>query len=405
MLALCIVMTVLTACTCLIWVSRHVQIWREKRTAFILTDQYAGPQQPAAGEGVSPQRETPPIDVLVAAKDEEANIETCLRGLLAQDYPHFETIVCDDRSTDRTGGIVDSLAAEDPRLRVIHVKELPEGWCGKNNAMRIGIASSRAEWICMTDADCRFLSPRMLSAALRYALDTGADMLSVLPILEMRGFWENVVQPVSGGVMMIWFRPDRVNDPAKPNAYANGAFILMKRSAYDGVGGHEAVKDQVNEDMHMAARVKGAGLRLRVVRSRGLYLVRMYTSLGRIMRGWSRIFFGTFGTLRRLTVSLALMFFMGTMGYLSAGLGLAMALSGGQPAAWWWACGLVGAATVAIQISVIYRFYRLVGARPELAWTYLLGCIVIMASLASAIRKLRPGAKVVWRSTSYTRRS
>jgi hypothetical protein len=255
----------------------------------------------------------------------------------------------------------------------------------------------------MTDADCRFLSPRTLSVAVQHARDCGADMLSVLPTLEMRGFWENVVQPVCGGLMMIWFRPDKVNDPARPNAYANGAFILIKRSAYDALGGHEAVKDQVNEDMHMAALCKAKGLKLRVIRNDGLYLVRMYTSLGRIVRGWGRIFFGTFGTRKRLGISLAVLVVMGMLPYLSAGLGLGLAAAGVGPVGAWWACGIVGAAASLLQLSVIARFYRLTGAKASLAWAYMLGCGVATIALIIALRKLRRGSQVVWRGTRYTR--
>ncbi|KKN94369.1 hypothetical protein LCGC14_0187150, partial [marine sediment metagenome] len=113
--------------------------------------------------------------------------------------------------------------------------------------------------------------------------------------------------------MMIWFTPDRVNDPDHHEAYANGAFMLIRRDAYDKIGGHTAVRDRVNEDMHIAALVKSEGLKLRVTRNRSLYLVRMYTSLRGIVHGWSRIFYGTFGTFRRLSISLLVLLVMGAI--------------------------------------------------------------------------------------------
>ncbi|HOF17490.1 MAG TPA: glycosyltransferase family 2 protein [Phycisphaerae bacterium] len=388
--ALSIAILVLVGLVGLVWTSRHLLIWRERRTGFLLTADYPGPP-----------RDAPFVSVLVAAKDEEQNIETCVRTMLSQEYPNFEVIVCNDRSADRTGEIVARIAAEDPRVRLVNITELPEGWCGKNNAMRQGARAARGEWICMIDADCRQTSPRTLSTAVQYALDRGADLLSVLPVLEMKGFWENVVQPVCGGVMMIWFNPDKVNSPRHPHAYANGAFMLMKRSAYDAVGGHEAVRNQVNEDMHLAAITKAAGLHLRVVRNHGLYIVRMYTSLGQILRGWSRIFFGTFGTLRRLSISLAVLVFMGLLPYLGAILGFVLAAAGVGPIGLWLACGIVSAAVAAMQVSVIYRFYKLIGARKDLAWTYPIGCGVATVALVQALGKLRKGAKLVWKSTAY----
>jgi len=391
MSVLAAVLTVLAGLVGVVWTSRHYLIWCESRKSDLLSP--SSPGSPA---------DSPLISVVVAARDEADNIETCVKSMLGQDYPNFELIVCNDRSTDATASIVERIADDDGRLRLINIEQLPAGWYGKSNAMQQGIASGRGEWICMIDADCRQSSIRTLSVAMQYAHETGADLLSVLPVLEMRGFWENVVQPVCGGVMMIWFHPDRVNDPAKPNAYANGAFILIKRSAYEAVGTHEAIKDCANEDMHLAARVKGAGLKLRVVRNTGLYLVRMYTSIGEILRGWGRIFYGTFGIFKRLSISLAVLLMMGLVPYAAGGLGLAMANAGVEPTAWWWACGLSGAAAVVLQLSVIYRYYKLIGARAALAWSYPLGCTMAAISLIISLTKLRRGAKLVWKKTSYS---
>jgi len=385
------VLTVLAGAVGLAWLSRHLLISREKRSGVSLTEDYPGPQ------GAPPR-----ISVVVAARNEEANIENCVRSMLDQDYGDYELIVCNDRSTDGTADIVRRIARENRQVRLIDIDRLPEGWCGKNNAMRNGIAASTGQWICMIDADCVQTSRRTLSAAMSYALDTEADLLSVLPVLRMDSFWENVVQPVCGGVMMIWFTPDKVNDPRRSNAYANGAFMLIRKEAYDKIGGHQAVRDQVNEDMHIAALVKRAGLNLRVVRNAGLYTVRMYASLREILRGWSRIFYGTFGTLRRLTVSLAVITAMGPLPYITAAAGLSLGLAGVAPAGWWLACGSVSAAAVVLQISVIARFYRLVGARPWLAWSYVLGCVVTIAALVVSLTKLRRGAKLTWRGTSYS---
>ena len=391
MTAVAIALTIPACLVLLVWASRHLLIFRERRDGFLLTGDHAGPPADA-----------PLVSVLVAAKDEAENIETCVRTMLSQDYPNFEMIVCDDRSEDGTGDIVERIAAEDDRVRLVRISDLPDGWCGKNNAMNTGIREARGDWICMIDADCRQTSDRTLSVAVQYAHDTEADMLSVLPILEMNGFWENVVQPVCGGVMMIWFHPEKVNNPDKPNAYANGAFMMMKRSAYEAIGGHEAHKDKLNEDMHMALSVKQHGLRLRVARSHGLYLVRMYTSLRNIFRGWSRIFFGTFGTLKRLSISLLAILMMGVLPYVCAALGLALAAAGTRPVGWWLVCGIVGSAAIVMQQTVIFRFYRLISARPALAWTYLIGNLIAAAALVGAILKLRSGAKVVWRNTSYS---
>jgi hypothetical protein len=387
-----LVLIVLAGLAGVVWASRHYLISRQRASDEVLT-----PESP------SPTGECPAISVIVSAKDEEGNISACVESMLAQDYPNFEMIVCSDRSRDRTAAIVRNLAAGDARLRLIELDHKPDGWTGKCHGMWTAASAARGEYLCMIDADCRQVSARTLSAAMREAQDSLADMLSVLPVLEMRGFWENVVQPVCGGVMMIWYRPDKVNDPARSDAYANGAFILMRRSAYDAVGAHQAVRDKLMEDMHLAARVKRAGMPLRVVQSRGLYVVRMYTSLSAILRGWGRIFFGTFGTLGRLAISLAVMVLMGLLPYVAAIAGLAMAGSPGQAQGWWLACGIVGLAATALQLSAVWRFYKLIGARKELAWTYAVGCIITLIALVIAATKHRRGAKVVWRDTAYSK--
>jgi len=390
MVVSCVVLTVFSVLVTMVWISRHVMINQQQRSGRML-----GPDCPGPGDG------PPLISVMVAAKDEEACIERCVRSMLDQDYPNFEMIVCNDRSDDNTAAIVERIAAEDPRLRLVNIESLPEGWCGKNNAMQTGIAQSRGEWICMIDADCRQTSNRTLSVAMQHVRDNDIDLFSILPDLEMNGFWEKVIQPVCSGVMMIWFSPDKVNNPDKPNAYANGAFMLMRREVYQAIGTHEAVKDQVNEDMHMADRIKKSGKKLRVLRSDRLYTVRMYTSFKEIIRGWSRIFFGTFGTLKRLTISFLLMAVMGLLPYAAALVGLLGFHSGGSTAAL--VCGIAGLAGVAMQLSVIFRYYRLLGNAGVLALTYSMACIITLVVIVISMTKLRAGATVTWKSTTYSK--
>ncbi|MDY7010321.1 MAG: glycosyltransferase family 2 protein [Planctomycetota bacterium] len=421
MVVLSTILIVLTGGVLVVWASRHLMIIRQRKHGFVLKEDYqadkgtgnffdgerascreeAGMSFAASSQQEAKKVASPLISVVVAAKDEQDNIEQCIRTMLEQDYPNFEMIVANDRSDDATAEIVERIAAEDSRLRLINIEHLPDGWCGKNNAMQNAIAAANGDWICMIDADCRQTSKRTLSVTIAYAGQTGADLLSILPNLEMQTFWENVAQPVCSGIMMIWFNPDKVNDPDKPHAYANGAFMLMKRSAYEQIGTHQAVRDKVNEDMHMASLIKSAGLNLRVVRNNGLSLVRMYTSLGETLRGWSRIFYGTFGTLKRLGISLTVLAVMGLLPYAALIIGLAAVSAGSEPARLFLTLSLLGAAAAAMQISVIWRFCPMVGAKSKLALTYPLGCVVGIIALVSAMTKLRRGSQITWRNTAY----
>lgn len=380
----------------LVWASRHLDISRARREQVPLSaNAYPGPP-----------KNPPHVSVLIAAKDEEANIETAVRTMLDQDYPDFELIVINDRSTDRTAEILEKLKAErtDGKLRVIHIQQLREGWFGKNNAMREGIEQARGDWFCFGDADCRQVSNRTLSMAVRHAVEWNIDFLSVLPRLETHSLWERIVQPVCGALMVFWFHPKRVNDPKHPAAYANGAFMLMRRSCYEAIGGHDAVRTQVNEDMHMARLAKENNQRLVVVQCDGLYTVRMYSRFAEIWRGWSRIFYGCFGTFRRLRITLMVLLVMTVLPYLTF---IASAVAVAVPATaglaqqrWGWLLGL-SSLVIVIQQSVIARFYRLSRANPWLAPTWFVGALICVGMLVNAMLKLKGRTTINWRGTVY----
>ncbi len=363
-----------------IWLRRHIDLWRGRREPVLRPDE-PGPA------------DTPSVSFLVAAKDEEPNIRRCVEGLLRQDYPDLQVIVVNDRSSDRTGAIIDELAARDPRLTAMHVTHVRDGWFGKNNAMQDGVGRATGEWLCFSDADCTYDSPRLVSSAMRFALRERVDFLSVLPLLEARTFWERVVQPVAGAIMVFWFPPHKVNDPRYPHAYANGAFMLLSRAAYERLGGHEPVRATLNEDMHLARRAKQAGLRLRAIRGGTQYRVRMYTGFWQIWRGWSRIFYGCLGTLPRLLASVAMLAIFSVSPYLTL---LASPLVG---RGWEW---LAGAALTAIvsQQSILWGFYHVTGNGRAWALTYPLGAAVCLGMTIDSIRRLA-GGTTTWRGQAY----
>lgn len=378
-----------------IWASRHVAVSRARREQIPLcSDSFEGPPD-----------ECPFVSVLIAAKDEEANIEAAVRSMLEQDYPKFEIIVINDRSTDRTGDILERLHAEQPdgRLRVVQVTELRDGWFGKNNAMHAGLQEARGEWLCFGDADCRQTSKRTLTMAVRHALESRIDFLSVLPRLETHSLWERIIQPVCGALMVFWFHPKNVNNPNHAAAYANGAFMLMSRACYEAIGGHEEVRNEVNEDMHMARLAKERNQRLFVMQNEDLYTVRMYTTFGQIWKGWSRIFYGCFGTFRRLRVTLLMLLFTNIFPYTSLIIGLCMLASLGWSGlgTGWQAVTAASALAVGMQLSVIARFYHLTRSNPWLAPTFIIGAVVCVGILVNAMLKLGGRTATTWRGTTY----
>lgn len=373
--------TSITALVGLVWLKRHLDLNRGSREP-VLADDEPGPSM----------EDLPSLTMLVAGKDEEANIGRCVEGLLAQDYPRLRLVFINDRSSDRTGEILDRYAASDPRVTAVHITSLPAGWFGKNNAMAEGVRRATGDWLCFSDADCSYASTHLLTAAMRFAIRENVDFLSVLPHLEVGTFWERVIQPVAGAVMVYWFPPQKVNSSTSARAYANGAFMLMNRAAYRRIGGHEPVRATLNEDMHMARRAKQAGLRLRVIRGGHLYSVRMYVGFQQIWRGWSRIFYGCFGTFPRLLMSAVVLAIFSVAPYITFVGGLA---TGTIPFT------VVGGMAILAQQSVLVRYYRLTEAGSRWAPTYALGAAVCLGMVVNAMGRAFGIATTVWRGTSY----
>ena len=371
-----------------IWLLRHLEISRAKRQSFLLDSDY-----PVGRGGALPK-----VSVLVAARNESANIERCLRSLLRQEYGGLEIIAVNDRSEDNTGEIIDRIAAEgNGRLKPVHVQKLTPGWLGKSNAMHMGAEQATGDWLCFTDADCFFVCPGAIHIGVKFAMDRNIDLLSVLPVLETSSFWERVLQPVCSAVLMLWFRPERVNNPDHPRAYANGAFMLFKRSCYEALGGHGAVRAKINEDMEFARLAKAHDQRLFVVQNRDLYRTRMYESFGATFRGWTRIFYGCFARLGWAILAAAMLLVMSILPYLVflSGIGIATVHGWSLSNLGGWVIAWSGIAIVA-QMSVITRFYRILGMSWLRAMGYPLGAGVVFAMLLSASSKFF-GHQIVWR--------
>ena len=210
-----------------IWPIRQLVLELIIRNLDILSDRsprYAAPEPPL-------------VTAIIPAKDEEAALADCLASVCAQTYPNLEILVVDDRSTDGTGAIARRFAADDPRVRVLTITELPDGWTGKTHALQVASDSARGEWFWFLDADTRH-EPDNLSIVLEYAREHRAEMASLLPEMRCETFWEDVVQPLAGVVLMQSFPLFRVNDDRSRLAFANGQYILIRRSAYDAAGGH-----------------------------------------------------------------------------------------------------------------------------------------------------------------------
>ncbi len=211
------------------------------------------------------------ITVVVPARNEEPHIRACLESLLAQDYSGLRVVAVDDRSEDATAAVMEELAmANADRLRVLQVAELPPEWLGKTHAMAMAAELSASEFLLFTDADVLF-APKAIRLAVAYAVASQADHLVLIPTTIIRR-WDEAALLSFFSIFGLWGpRPWKVADPkAKRDALGIGAFNLIRRTAYEQVGGYAALRMEIVEDLGMGRRIKRAGLRQRVVFGKGL---------------------------------------------------------------------------------------------------------------------------------------
>jgi glycosyltransferase involved in cell wall biosynthesis len=231
----------------------------------------------------------PTLLVVVPARDEEKNLGACLKALLCSDYERLKVRIVDDASSDATPAIARFYAARDPRVELLTAGELPRGWLGKNHALHVGTRDTDAQWILFLDADVR-VTPTCLPRAVAAAERLAADLLTMLPRLEARSFWEVAAQTVALHAILLSLDAHAVNDAGSPRAAAFGPFMLFRRAAYERIGGHETLRSEVVEDLRLAEAVKRALMKLVLTRGTSLASLRMYDSLGAIVRGWSKNF-------------------------------------------------------------------------------------------------------------------
>lgn len=337
-----------------------------------------------------PAADWPRVSVVVPARNEEQGVRAAVESLLRQDYPALELIVVNDRSTDRTGAILASLAEEHPaRLRVVTVTELPAGWLGKNHALWLGATQSSGAWLLFTDADVVF-DPTCLRRAVAYAEAQRLDHVTMSPRLLARGYWLNAFVNFFLYAFTVFARPDLANDPRSQVGIGVGAFNLIRRSAYARIGTHQAISLRPDDDLKLGKRVKLAGLRQRVLNGADVLSVRWYATLGEAIRGLEKNSFA------------------GVEYRVSAVLGSVAILAGLLAAPWalvWigrgWTRRLL-AATLAVQ-SLTYLGANWLNRRPVLRYlptfpfTALLFCYV---ALRSTWLTLRQGG-IRWRGTLY----
>jgi len=345
-----------------------------------------------------PPGEAPTLSVLIPARNEAHVIQRCLESVLAQDLPPAEVLVLDDRSSDATADIVDAAARHDDRVRRLDGRELPDGWKGKNWALHQAASVATGDWLLFIDADVQ-LSAQAVRQALGVARVQSADMVSWFAQLEMRTFWERSLMPFIADFIVLFSPLHKVNDPDEDHCIANGQFILIRRSTYQAVGGHEAIRDSIVDDVSLARAVKFGGFSMRMVFALGLMRTRMYATFRDIWDGWAKNFYPAMQQRPGLAVAAVVyLLFSGVLPCLLLPLALATATTGGVG----WFEGLTFAAAAGI---VAYRTVTRWVDTEAYPWPHVLlhplQALVLSGIIVDSVTQSRGWRRTRWKGRTY----
>ncbi|HEY0158754.1 MAG TPA: glycosyltransferase family 2 protein [Thermoanaerobaculia bacterium] len=332
-------------------------------------------------------RRTPLVSVIIPARDEERTIERTARAMLAQTYPALEVIVVNDRSTDATGAIL--AAIDDPRLIVLEGREPPPGWLGKPHALHLGAQRAGGELLLFVDADVIY-APEAVAAAVARLEDSGAAMLSLLPHFELRGFWEHVAI-VNLVVVAFTMLPLWATNRTRIAVFGvgGGPGNLVRREDYDAVGGHEALRDAVVDDVGLARLMRRGGRRTEAALANDMVSLRMYHGLREIVDGFTK---NAFAVVNRSYLVMLFVFLFGGVVQL---LPYVLAVTGDL-------IGLVTVGLIAVSRLILFAALRyrvdnaLLGHLPmQLIWFW----IFARSVWVTGVRR-----QLLWRGRSYDAR-
>ena len=232
-----------------------------------------------------PLSDHPKVSILIPARNEADILQSSLPRFLAQDYDNYEVILVDDDSTDDTKHVARRLLSQYPdRLRMLRVEHLPPGWVGKCHALQVGFQQAQGEWILATDADILF-HPKALRAGLWIARRQQAELVSIFSFVECVSFWEKILLPGFSLMLASIFPVRKINDSRSTVAIASGGYILMRRRMWADLGGYEAIRSEMIDDLNTARIVKHSGHRIFAAPTRNLLSTRMYQDFHEIWEG------------------------------------------------------------------------------------------------------------------------
>jgi glycosyltransferase involved in cell wall biosynthesis len=333
----------------------------------------------------------PRVSIIVPARNEEEHIRETLVQLLGLDYSNYEIIAVNDRSTDRTGQIMDEVAASPQahgRLKVIHIPELPAGWLGKTHAMWTACQQASGDWLLFTDADVRF-KPDSVRRAIAYAEAERADHVVLFPRMIMKRPGERMMIAFFQALFVFGHRPWKVADPKARDHMGVGAFNLVRRSVYDAIGTYRALRMEVLDDMKLGKVVKNAGFAQRNVFGEDLISLRWAKGAFGIVNNLTKNFFAVLSFQWPRTVACIV-----GLGFLNLGPFLGVWMAHG------WARG-----PYTIALASLFAIYYGMSARSAVPAYYFflhpVSTSLFMYTLLRSMIHTFSNDGIVWRGTKY----
>lgn len=336
----------------------------------------------------------PMVSIIIPACNEEEHLEASLLSRLNQDYPRFEVIVINDRSTDGTKAVIDRVAARDNRLISLDISELPNGWLGKVHALHQGVKLAQGDWYLFSDADITF-QPDMLRSAIIYAKSQQIEHLTCIPEAEMyNDFWLDVT---CIGFLLLFCNSARIpdiNQDKGSNAIGIGAFNLVEAQVFNQTKGFEWLKMEPADDMGVGFMLKQHGAKSRVADGTGLMKFSWYQNLSQAFSGLEKNTFGPGSEYSYVKQSGIVLFLLaiGLVPSLALGLGI---LSGDAililTGALAWLTNLIITFTIPKESNKEVPFYLLLP----------IGIMLIATIMANAAWKCFQNRGVFWRGTLY----
>jgi len=329
----------------------------------------------------------PAVAIIIAVKDEEAEVEEALRSVCALDYPNFKVIVINDRSTDNTASILQQMAQNDPHLLLITVNELQQGWLGKNHALYRGYEASSEEWLLFTDADVKF-EKDSLRKAMQYVVQNSLDHLTALPQITSRSSLFKSVMNTFALMLDVKLRPWEVSDPSSKTSMGVGAFNLVRRAAYEQAGTHRSISLRPDDDLKLGERVKHSGFRQAVVYAEGELSLEWYTSLGQFINGLMKNMYSVSNYNFGLAMSTALSTFLILV------LPVPLLLLSGSPFVW------MGIGIIVSQIAIMVFKKGMIANWWDALLTPFAGAVMVYIIIKSTILTIKQGG-IYWRDSFY----